>query len=366
MPLRFRLIRPGQQPPRRTWACLLLFAPAILLLIACGSSQETCVVLYCAQDQEFAESSLAEFKKRTGMEVAPKFDTEKDKSVSLFTELKKEKGGPRCDVFWNNEPLNTIRLQRRGMLEPYDSPAAKPYPDRWKGPEHSWHAFAGRARVLVVNTDLVKPEDMPKGLMELTEPRWKNRVVIAKPIFGTSATQGACLFAALCAEKAKEYYRGLKANGVQVAPDNKQVAEWVGQGRTPLGQKVAFGVTDTDDTLEEIDAGHHVKMVFPDSDAPKSDKMGTLFIPNMLCILKGSPNPDGARKLVDYLLSTEVESRLAEAASHQIPLNSEVKAHLPEPMVAARTAKPMDVDFEKAADAWDEAYEFLRREFAAE
>ena len=43
-----------------------------------------------------------------------------------------------------------------------------------------------------------------------------------------------------------------------------------------------------------------------------------------------------------------------------------MKAHLPEPMVAARTAKPMDVDFEKAADAWDEAYEFLRREFAAE
>ena len=306
----FRLIRPGQQPPRRTWACLLLFAPAILLLIACGSSQETCVVLYCAQDQEFAESSLAEFKKRTGMEVAPKFDTEKDKSVSLFTELKKEKGGPRCDVFWNNEILNTIRLQQQGLLEPYESPSAKPYPDRWKGPEHSWHAFAGRARVLVVNTDLVKPEDMPKGLMELTEPRWKNRVVIAKPIFGTSATQGACLFAALCAEKAKEYYRGLKANGVQVAADNKQVAEWVGQGRTPLGQKVAFGVTDTDDTLEEIDAGHHVKMVFPDSDAPEERQDGDALHPQYALHPQGLAEPRRrARKLVDYLLSTEVESR---------------------------------------------------------
>src|SRR4051812_3273676 len=82
--------------------------------------------LYCAQDQNFAEKSLAEFKERTGYEVDTKFDTEKDKSVSLFVELKKEKDRPRCDVFWNNEPLNTIRLQKLGVLDPYDSPSAKP------------------------------------------------------------------------------------------------------------------------------------------------------------------------------------------------------------------------------------------------
>jgi ABC-type Fe3+ transport system substrate-binding protein len=45
--------------------------------------------------------------------------------------------------------------------------------------------------------------------------------------------------------------------------------------------------------------------------------------------LKGSPNPEGARRLVDYLLSAEVEKRLAELESHQVPLNPEVKATLP-------------------------------------
>src|SRR5947207_4902986 len=137
---------------------------------------------------------------------------------------------------------------------------------------------------------------------------------MARPLFGTSATQGACLFAVLGTDKAKDYYRGLKANGVQVAPGNKQVAEWVGQGRTPGGQVVSVGVTDTDDTLEEVEAGRPVAMIFPDRDRPKDSPMGTLFIPNTLCILKGSPNPDGARKLVDYLLSPEVEGRLAESA----------------------------------------------------
>jgi iron(III) transport system substrate-binding protein len=339
----------------------LLLSPA-----GCDGGGAGRVVLYCAQDQEFAERSLSAFTKRTGLMVDPKFDTEKDKSVSLFTELLKEKDRPRCDVFWNNEPLNTIRLQKLGLLEPYESPSAKPYPDRWKAPDHTWHAFAARARVLIVNTDLVPENERPKSLLDLTDARWKGRVVMARPLFGTSATQGACLFSVLGADKAKEHYRGLKANGVQIAPGNKQVAEWVGQGRTPGGQKVAVGITDTDDTLEEIDAGHHVAMIFPDRDAPKDGKMGTLFIPNTLCILKGSPDPEGARKLVDYLLGPEVEARLAESDSHQVPLNPEVKAQLPAQMETPATVKAMDVDFDKAAAAWDEAYEFLKKEFAAD
>ena len=363
----------SQRGGGRFWLVLILGLTLAVMLgsvllspAGCGGGGTARIVLYCAQDEEFAEKSLAEFKKRTGVEVAPKFDTEKDKSVSLFTELMKEKERPRCDVFWNNEPLNTLRLHKAGMLEPYDSPSAKPYPDSAKAPDHTWYAFAARARVLIVNTDLVKPEDRPKSLFDLTDPRWKGQVVMARPLFGTTATQGACLFAVLGSDKAKDYYRGLKANGVQIAPGNKQVAEWVGAGRTPDGQKVVVGVTDTDDTLEEIEAGHPVAMIFPDRDRPKDDVMGTLFIPNTLCVMKGSPNPRGARELVDYLLSPEVEARLAESASHQIPLNPEVKAKLPGGMETPATVKAMKVDFDKAAEAWDEAYEFLKREFAAD
>jgi iron(III) transport system substrate-binding protein len=337
---------------------------AVLLSLAgCTGGGAPHVALYCAQDQEFAEKSLAEFKSRTGIQVDPKFDIEKNKSVGLATELFQEKDRPRCDVFWNNEFIHTVRLQRAGMLEPYDSPSAKPYPASCKAPDHTWYAFANRARVLIVNTDLLKPEERPKSLLDLADARWKGRVVMAKPIHGTSATQGACLFSVLGSDRAKEYYLGLKANGVQIAPGNKDVAVWVGQGRTPSGQKVVAGVTDTDDALEEIHDGHPVAMIFPDRDRPKDDKMGTLFIPNTLCILKGSPNPQGARQLVDYLLSPEVEARLAESDSHQIPLNPEVKVKLPEGMVTPAEVKAMDVNFDGAAKAWEEAYEFLSREF---
>jgi iron(III) transport system substrate-binding protein len=340
--------------------------PVLLLLAAafagpgCGRSEPR-VVLYCAQDREFAEGLLADFRTQTGLAVAPKFDTEANKSVSLFTELVAEKDRPRCDVFWNNEILATIRLQRRGLLEPYASPAAAPYPEGAKASDGTWHAFATRARVLIVNTRLVPEKDRPASLLDLADARWRGRVVMAKPQFGTSATQAACLFAVLGPERTRAYYRGLKANGLHLAPGNKQVAQWVGRGRTDLGRPAAVGVTDTDDALAEVAAGRPVVVVYPDA----RGRLGTLFIPNTLAILKGAPNPDGARKLVDFLLAPDTEARLAAAPSYQVPLNPKVKVKLPAGLQAPGTVKAMRVEWGEAADCWDEAQAFLIKEFTA-
>lgn len=339
------------------WLARVVAASLLLSITGCGSASSR-IVLYCAQDQEFADQILREFTQRTGLKVDPKFDTEADKSVSLYVELVNEKSRPRCDVHWNNEILSTIRLQRQGLLEPYRSPSAEPYPASAKARDDSWHAFAARARILIVNTNLVKEADRPRSLLDLTEARWKGRVAMAKPQFGTSATQAACLFEVLGPEQAKKFYLGLRDNAVQIVPGNKQVAEGVGQG-----QFVA-GITDTDDAIAEVEAGRPVTIVFPDRDRPRGDRMGTLFIPNTVAIIRNCPNPLGARKLIDYLLSPEVEAELAETSSHQIPLNPQVKARLPKEIERPEAVKAMEVDFEKAAGLWDDVQTFLRNEFA--
>src|SRR6516162_3550104 len=148
-----------------------LRSSAALAALALGCNGGTKrVVLYCAQDREFAESVLADFTARTKLDVAAKYDTEADKSVSLYEELVREKDRPRCDVHWNNEILATIRLRRQGLLEPYESPSAAAYPAWTKAKNHAWQAFAARARVLLVNTQLVSdPRDRPRSLLDLTD-----------------------------------------------------------------------------------------------------------------------------------------------------------------------------------------------------
>jgi iron(III) transport system substrate-binding protein len=124
-----------------------------------------------------------------------------------------------------------------------------------------------------------------------------------------------------------------------------------------------LGLTDTDDAIAEVKAGRPVALIYPDRDAPPGSKLGVLFIPNTVAVVKGCPNPQGARKLVDFLLSPEVEAALAKADSKQIPLNENVKAELPPEIEAARTARRLEVDFGKAADLWEEVQKFLRAEF---
>ncbi len=354
----------GCANPRTLIARVALFWAALFLVATSGcSSPKNRVVLYCAQDEEFAEGLLRDFTNRSGAQVDVKYDTEADKSVSLYVELVEEKARPRCDVHWNNEIIATIRLERQGILEPYRSPSAKPFPASARAADGTWTAFAARARILIVNTHLVKEADRPQSILDLANPRWKGKIAMSKPQFGTNATQAACLFEVLGSDKAKEFYRALRTNDVVIVPGNKQVAEGVGQGQ------FAFGVTDTDDAIVEVKAGRPVAIIFPDRQGqPDNPRMGTLFLPNTAAIIRGSPNPQAARKLVDYLLSTEVEKRLAEAESHQIPLNPQVKADLPpqieRPIEAGGTVKSMKVDFGKATDLWDEVQEFLRNEFA--
>jgi iron(III) transport system substrate-binding protein len=330
----------------------------VLCLILSGCGREPGpgpeVIVYTALDSEFSRPIFKDFTEETGIGVRPKFDAESNKTVGLTQLILQERDRPRCDVFWNNEILNTLRLQQQNLLEVYRPPIAEEYPAAFRSPEGTWHGFAARARVLVVNTELLPDRaDWPRSIRDLADPKWRGRAAIARPLAGTTATHAACLFAHWGDEEAKKFFKALKANEVNVLSGNKQVATWVSGGQ------YAFGLTDTDDAIIEIEKGLPVEIVYPDQD---EGGLGTLFIPNTLAIIRGDPNPESARRLVDYLLSREVEAKLAAGGSAQIPLNPNVVAKVR--VETPQTIKPMKVDFEKAAEKWNTAAEFLKDEFA--
>lgn len=310
------------------------------------------VVVYCALDREFAEPILRQFERETGIIVRAKFDTESTKAVGLAELLLRERRQPRCDVFWNNEALHTIRLGKANVLMPYRSPIGLQYPAQFRSADGLWYGFAARVRVLLVNTQLVAQEDQPACLEDLTQPQWRGRVGMAKPLFGTTATHVACWFAAMGPERAKDFLRRLKANDMQIFGGNKQVAVAVGGG------SLAIGLTDTDDALAEMRSHRPVRIVCLDQN---SDGLGALMIPNTVALIRGGLNPQSGCKLIDYLLSGPVEEMLARSASGQIPLNPAV-AFLPATGIPEKP-KLMDVAFDRAADEWEAATGFVKELF---
>jgi iron(III) transport system substrate-binding protein len=332
--------------------CILV--AALLLTTGCRSRAASEVVVYTALDEEFSKPIFERFETKTGVSVVPKFDTEATKTVGLAEAILAERERPRCDVFWNNEILNTLRLERAGLLSVYRPPAAEPFPDWAKSGDGTWHGFAARARILIVNTKLVPEGERPQSIRDLAAAKWHGKAGIAKPLFGTTATHAAVLFAALGEDKARQLFQAMKDNEVRIEASNRQVAVSVAAGR------LAFGLTDTDDALAQIADAQPVTIVYPDQG---DEGLGTLFIPNTLAIIKNGPNPEAAKKLVDYLLSAEVEARLAAGPSGQIPLNPAINAQTK--IKKPSEVKAMAVDWQKAADRWSGAAQFIRDEFAA-
>lgn len=298
----------------------LLCLGMLAILSWAGRDEENTLVVYCSHDSTYSEQILRDFERETGIRLIVRFDTEATKSIGLINLLITEREQPQCDVFWNNEVLGTMKLQRLGILEPYQGTGFDRIPDAFKAVDGSWTGFAARLRVFIVNTEQIAPT------REAIDERLKgahshdlSRVAMAKPLFGTTLTQYSAWWHESGEESVKERHRSQRDRGLLEVNGNSVVKDLVAAGRCD------FGWTDTDDFFLAVDDGRPVDMVPVRTDSGK-----TICIPNSVAIIKGTKRLRLAQRLVDYLLSKEVETRLANSRSRQIPLGPVDPATLPD------------------------------------
>lgn len=306
---------------------------------SCSSPQPEAsrsVTVYVSTDRVFSEPVLQEYEKRSGVKVNAVYDTEETKSTGLANRLLAEKSRPQADVFWSNEPVRTLVLKSRDVLASYKSPSAEGIPAALVDPNGYWTGFSARMRVIAYNTTLVKPEDAPQSVFDLADPKWRGQVAMADPRFGSTSFHVAALYAIAGDEKMDDFFRRLKENGVRIVDGNSVVRDLVARG------DVKVGLTDTDDVNVALENGQPIAMVLPDKVG-----LGVPVMPNMVSLIAAAPHPDEGRRLIDYLLSADVERQLAQSEGVQIPLHAGVTG--PKNIPAIDTFKPMTLDYGKAA-----------------
>lgn len=325
------------------------------LAAACGDSRESAqgagagpgatqeVVLYTSLNEPTARAVLDVFEQETGIAVVVQADTERDKTVGLVRTLIEERARPRADVFWNSETANTVRLKLEGVLERLDPPpaGADRVPAQYRDAEGYWFGFAARARVLIVNTDLVPESERPQGIFDLVDPRWKGKAAIVRPVTGTTLTHLTALHMTLGDAEFERFLDGVQANECHLPPGNGRLAKLVGEGQ------IHFGLTDTSDYRLVRSEGAPVTAVYPDQDG-----IGTLVIPNTVARVAGGPNPEAARRLIEFLLSDRAEELLAFHPRGHIPLKPGVRH--PDEVVTPDELRTMAVDFNAVGAAVEE------------
>lgn len=309
------------------------------------------VVLYSSADDEILRAIVEKFEKSNGLGVAVVTDTEATKTTGLVQRLLDERSAPRADVWWSSEPLGTVRLARERALDPLP-PSAIPdsFPADRVGSDGLWAGFARRARVIARSTKRVAPGEEPRRLRDLIDPRWKGRIGIARPQFGTTRTQMSALLAASNAGTFRDWLMGLKSNGVRLYDGNASVVRAIAQG------EIDVGLTDTDDAWAAKGNGWSVVSAFEPRDAGlraegELPSAGPLVMPNTVSLVNGRPNADGASRFVRFLLSPEVERLLAASDSRNIPVNPAVADEFPD----LRVPNPWEPEWGRVAEASAEA-----------
>ncbi len=294
---------------------LLIILAISFLIISCSSDKpKNEVIIYTSVDQVFSSKILKEFEYETGIHVKAVYDTEASKAVGLEKRLFQERAHPKADLFWNSENLRTARLDDYSIFQeqPQKIRLYKQTGTPYFSQRATWFGMAMRTRVFIINTKLLNEASYPLKLSDLTHPKYRGKIAISNPLFGSASAQFTALYTKWGETRFITFLQALKANNVAILSGNSTVKSAVGHG------EYLFGLVDTDDALVGIEQGLPLEMLYYDQ-----DKDGVFAIYQTLAILKNGPNPKIAQQLFDYLLNALTEDKLISMNAVQFPILSE-------------------------------------------
>ena len=208
-----------------------------------------------------------------------------------------EAGKFMADVVQGPLPVLEL-LKQRGILASYRSPAAAGYP-AWTRKDPQIQLFGIEYVGLIYNKEMVKSADVPRRYEDLTDPKWKNKIVMPNP--ANHATTIAWLI-------------GLREHVF------KSDAAWMKFLKGLAANKPMF-VASFGPTPAPIESGEKVigismpKYIITKAPAPldwarlQQPLMGT---PRAIAVTSKAPHPNAARLFVDYWLSKKAMSMMAK------------------------------------------------------
>ncbi|MDH3240155.1 MAG: extracellular solute-binding protein [Alphaproteobacteria bacterium] len=283
--------------------------------------------------QDFLDGGGKErFEKRFGIKVEIISGRLRGMTDRIRTEA--AVGRLTADVYEANDQY-MLELQNLGRLEKWRPPAPllneMPKEVFVREPAGYWWPVHLSAQALVVNTNMVKPEDYPKSYLDLLDPKWKGKVAIRDP---RSSGGGAWHMMHVYANKSLglDYIKKLKAT---VEPFIVRGGSRRIRGAIARGQ-FAVAFSGRGEFIRDLPKGTPIKFIVP--------KEGLAWTPSSIALLKGAPHPNAGKLSLTWFYELE-NLQLWTENGRPVPL-AKIKTPIPEMSV---TNYPL---MEKIPDKW--------------
>ncbi|MCC6194609.1 MAG: extracellular solute-binding protein [Burkholderiales bacterium] len=260
---------------------------AAMGLALAAAAQAQSVVVYSAVSPKVMSAFVEEFQKQNpGIKV----ELISGGSGELFTRLNAEKARPRADVLVGPDADNFDAYL--DLFDGYKSKEDAAFPRSAIGPDNKYYGFSTNFQAFIVNTKMMPADKAPQTWSDLAKPEYKGKVVMANPAQSGSAYSQMQQILQL-------YNWDLMDKIVGVAtfvPSSRLAYQNIAKGEMPIGLTSEFNI------VASQAEGFPVVAIYP--------KDGTALINDASGIIKGGPNPENARKFLDFVNSKKAHEMI--------------------------------------------------------
>lgn len=261
--------------------------------------------LYSSRHYDADQQLYDTFTQETGIKV----NLIEGKAEELIERIQSEGANSPADVLITVDIGNLWRAEQQGILQSVTSQILNnKIPANLRDSQGRWYALTKRARVIIYNTDKVKPEEL-STYEDLANPKWKGRICMRSSSNIYNQSLVASKIAELGEQKTEQWLKGFVANFSQ-PPEGNDVSniKAVAAGECDISLVNTYYFARMKDSTDSSDkeAVAKVGVFFP------NQKTGGAHINiSGAGVVKTAPHRDNAIKFLEYLTTPEAQKIFA-------------------------------------------------------
>ena len=280
---------------------------------------------YTSTPVDLAQQLIEAFQKETGIKVQLLRTGGQAVLRRILPEI--AAGQPGADVITMSDAGAANGMAKQGQLVAFRPVGFDKVLDVVKDPQGRWIAQRLQLSGIPVRTDKVAPADVPKTWSDLTNPKYKGRMVMPDPSF--TAIQ-LVVVAMLSQKLGWDFYKALRANDTMIVQGHQQVFSTMQAGERVIGAEGS--------DPRSFAHGHDVPnqtIIYPSE--------GAFFVSSPTAIIKGAKSPNAAKLFAQFMISPAAQNMIAASGIHASRPDVPPPPGLP--ALSDIKALPIDLDY---------------------
>ena len=353
---------------RLTWLILLL-ASLVLVLAACSSSDDDSttdgsdtdtengeattedqrpsgkLVIYTGRDEAMVEGVIEKFNEKYP-DIKVEFMTMG--AQQILERVRGEKANPQGDFWWGGTQAAMMVAANEDLLLSWEPTFVDAIDPLHRDEQNRWFGEMLLPEVIMINSDVMSPEEGPQDWDELLDEKWKDEIVIRGVLAsGTMRTIYSAMIhrqGADTPEKGYEWLAKLDANTKEYTQDPN--ALYLKLAR----QEGSISLWNLQDILlKKYTTDYTFDYIYPKSGAP--------ILVDGVGIINNAPNAEHAKRFMEFLFDSETVVELSNEY-YQIPTRTDIDPLAMPDWYKELELKEMDLDWKVMADKETEWMEY--------